>query len=823
MINRNLNNKYYNLINDFFKKNNWEPLPHQIDSWDSFFRGENGIIQLPTGCGKTYAAFMGPLLKLKEKDIPEGINILVITPLKALSRDLEKSLNKAAKFVDKRITIGIRNGDTSPYEKNKQILKPPNILITTPETLALLIANKNSKKLFNNLFSIIIDEWHELMGNKRGNQCELSLSAIRALKKDIQIWAMSATLGNIYEASRVIVGVKGKYPTIIKSELKKIIELKSIIPKEIGTLPWSGHLGLRSHKYLLEEIEKNKSTLFFTNTRSHSEKWFQCLKFYYPEMGNKIAIHHSSMDKEDRRNVEEGVKNGIIKWVICTSSLDLGVDFQPVEQIVQIGSPKNLARLIQRAGRSSHKPGGKSKLIFMPTNSLELIELSAMRRIIYTDIVEEINLPELSFDVLLQHLISLACGWGFDPKVEKETIKNCWSFRNMKDEEWDWCLNFLENGGECLKAYPKYKKIQKKDQGDNRFKYFVSNNNIKRIHKFNIGTITSDKYIIVKFIKGKTIGNLEENFASRLKSGDAFFFAGRILEYVKLKDMILYVKRSNKKSSIIPSWVGGQIAISNLLSKNIRKEISICNIPESSSKFLNREITSLKPLLDLQRRISNIPKENDLLVELYEGKDFKSLFVFTLEGKFVNEGIAFLLAYRLTKVNKNTFSITSNDFGFSLTTSNKYDFYKIEEQLKDLLSINQLEKDLQSAINFSELTKKRFKKIAQISGLVNNHSPSNLKSPNQLQISSNLLFDVFTKYESNHLLIKQAFQEVNRDDLESLRIKECLKRISNCRLIFNTIEKPTPFSFPLLVERLRNTLSNESIEERVNKLIKSHE
>ena len=822
-MNKNLNNNSYLLIKEFFKRNNWEPLPHQIESWNSFFRGENGIIQIPTGCGKTYAAFMGPLIKLKEKDIPNGVNILIITPLKALSRDLEKSLFKATEFIDKRIQIGIRNGDTTSYEKKKQILNPPNILITTPESLALLIANKNSKKLFNNLFSIIIDEWHELMGNKRGNQCELSLSWIRALKKDIQVWAMSATIGNINEAGRIITGIKGENPTIIKSDLKKTLELKSIIPKDIGTLPWSGHLGLRSHKYLLEEIEKNKSTLFFTNTRSQSEKWFQCLKFYYPEMGNKIAIHHGSMDKDDRRNVEEGVKCGEIKWVICTSSLDLGVDFQPVEQIVQIGSPKNLARLIQRAGRSSHKPGGKSKLIFMPTNALELIELSAMRRIIYKNISEEINFPELSFDVLLQHLISLACNSGFDPIREKEIIKNCWSFRNMKDEEWNWCLNFLENGGECLKAYPKFQKIQKEYQDKNSFKYSISNKNIMRIHKFNIGTITSDKYIVVKFMKGKTIGNIEENFASRLKSGDAFFFAGRILEYIKLRDMTLYVKRSHKKSSIVPSWIGGQLAISNLLSKNIRKEISICERIKSTKHYLNEEIRALKPLLDLQKNLSNIPSENELLIEVYKAKDFKSLFVFTLEGQFVNEGIAFLLAFRLTKIKKTTFNISSNDFGFSLTTSCDFDFSTIEDKLIELLSVNSFEKDLNSAINISELTKKRFKNIAQISGLVNNHNPSKLKSPNQLQISSNLLFDVFKKYESNHLLIKQAIREVNRDDLESIRIEKCLKRISKCKIIFNKIKKPTPFSFPLLVERLKNTLSNESIESRVNKLIESYE
>ncbi len=814
-----------NYIWKFFKKNNWQPLDFQIEAWESYLRGESGIIQVPTGCGKTYAALMGPLLKLKEQNFSKGINILLVTPLKALSRDLKKSIFNAIQFFDANISVGIRNGDTSNYEKRKQIIKPPNILITTPESLTLLIANKEANKLFTNLFSIIIDEWHELMGCKRGNQCELALSWLRGNNKNIQIWAMSATIGNIEEAASSILGLEYKQPKIIKSNLVKDIEIKSVIPDNIGTFPWSGHLGIKSHKSLIKEIDKSKSTLIFTNTRNQSERWFQCLRYFNPEMEDNIALHHGSLDKEDRKLVEEGVKAGSIKWVVCTSSLDLGVDFQPVDQIVQIGSAKNIGRLIQRAGRSAHKPGGLSKILFMPTNALELLEISAMRRLINKGITEKIKIPELSYDVLLQHLVTLACGPGFDPNIEKERIKNCLSYRNLKDEDWNWCLDFLEYGGRCLKAYPKYKKIEKNYEFKNKknFKYIMKDKTLVRIHKFNIGTITSDKSVIVKYIKGKSLGSLEENFASKLKISDTFFFAGRMLEFIKIRDNILYVKKSSQKSSMIPAWIGGQMVISDLLSKNIRKEIGLTNELFSFKGIVNEELKSLLPILEKQKEISNIPRENQLLAEIYSYKGFKTLFVFPLEGKFVNEGIAFLWALRYSNLNKATFSITSNDFGFSITSTENYDFSLLINHLSYFMSSKNLAKDLESAINFSELTKVKFKNIAQISGLINNNNPSKLKTSNQLSISSNLLFEVFNKYENNHLLLKQSYEEVKKNELEIDRINSCLERMSKLDLILNDTEYPSPFAFPLLVERLNNTLSNETIEDRVNNLIKSYE
>ena len=810
-----------NNIKTFFYKKNWEPLPYQIQTWEAYLKGENGIIQVPTGCGKTYAALMGPLSKLKDPKKTDGLNILLITPLKALSRDLKNSIHLAAQHFSQDITIGIRNGDTSPYEKRKQILQPPNILITTPESLSLLLSSKQSNKLFSNLTSIIIDEWHELMGGKRGNQCELSLSWLRGNKKYLQVWAMSATIGNIEEAARAIIGVKGHNPRIIRTNIQKEIEIFSVLPDEKTTLPWSGHLGIRSYTSLLKMIDKSKSTLLFTNTRNQSERWYQCLKFCLPEMEDKIAIHHGSLDKEDRKFVEAGVKDGSIKWVVCTSSLDLGVDFQPVEQIVQIGSAKNLARLIQRAGRSAHRPGGNSKIIFMPTNSLELLEISAMRRIIKSGVSENIRIPELSYDVLLQHLVSLACGNGFDPKIEKERIKNCWSYRNISDKDWDWCIDFLENGGKCLNAYPRYKKIEKeKSNINNNFKYFVKDNSLIRLHKFNIGTITSDNFINVKYLRGKSLGNLEENFAAKLKPGDNFYFAGKMLQFLKIKDMNLYVKKSSKKSSLIPAWIGGQMAFSDLLSDNLRKEIDICNNLDNDYEYINEELNSLLPILNKQKEISNIPKREELLIEIYKTKGFSNLFVFTLDGKFVNEGIAFLWALRFARKKQSTFSITTNDFGFGLTTTEDYDFSIISKDSSYFFESKNLEEDLEKAINFSELTKRRFKNIAQISGLVNQNNINKSKTSNQLQISSSLFFDVFKRYEKDHLLIKQAYREVKEFQLENKRINKSLERLSNLKIILNKTKMPSPFAFPLLVERLKNTLSNEPIEKRVEKLVK---
>ncbi len=816
-------NEIKNIIK-FFNKNGWEPLPYQIESWEAYLNGENGIIQVPTGCGKTYAALMGPLSKLKDSTKPHGLSILLITPLKALSRDLKSAICLAAKFFNQEITVGIRNGDTSPYEKKRQILKPPNILITTPESLSLLLSNRYANKIFSDLFSIIIDEWHELMGSKRGNQCELSLSWLRGNKKDLQIWAMSATIGNIKEAARAIVGINGEIPKVISTNIKKEIEILSVLPEEETTFPWSGHLGIRSYSLLLKVLDKNKSTLLFTNTRNQSERWYQCLRFCLPEMEDKISLHHGSLDKDERKIVEDGVKNGSIKWVVCTSSLDLGIDFQPVDQIVQIGSAKNIARMIQRAGRSAHRPGGKSKIIFMPTNSLELLEISAMRRIIKSGISENIKLPELSFDVLLQHLVSLACGPGFNPIIEKERIKDCWSYRNINDKEWKWCIDFLEYGGKCLKAYPKYKKIERENlKGDEQnFKYFVKDKTLIRMHKFNIGTITSDKFINVKYLKGKSLGNLEENFASKLKSGATFYFAGKMLQFIKIRDMTLYVKNSSKKSSLIPAWVGGQMAFSDLLSDTLRSEIDICNNLENNDEYINNELNSLFPMLKRQQDLSDIPKRNQLLIEIYKTKEFASLFVFTLDGKFVNEGIAFLWALRFANKKQSTFSISSNDFGFSLTTSENYDFSIIKKEFSYFIESGNLEEDLENAINFSELTKRRFKNIAQISGLVNPNNPSKTKSSSQLQISSSLFYDVFSRYEEDHLLIKQAHKEVKEYQLENKRIKNSLERLSNLKIILNETKNPSPFAFPLLVERLKNTLSNESIEKRVEKLIKNY-
>jgi len=367
-------------IEEWFRHKGWRPLPFQRQCWKAYLRGQSGLIQVPTGAGKTYAAVMGPIASMLANPAP-GLRLLYLTPLRALSRDLGLAIREPIETMGWPLTLGIRNGDTASAERSRQLRQPPQILITTPESLSVLLANRAAQQLFAGLEAVVLDEWHELMGSKRGSQSELALSWLRGLRPGLRTWAISATIGNLEEAARAAVGVgASEEPLLVRARLRRATEIRSLLPETIDGFPWAGHLGLRMYEELVAALDPAVSTLLFTNTRNQAERWHQCLRYACPEMEDALALHHSSIDRGEREAIEAGVKNGLIRWVVCTSSLDLGVDFQPVERVVQIGSAKNLARLLQRAGRSAHSPGGTSQVLFMPTNALELLELSALRR-----------------------------------------------------------------------------------------------------------------------------------------------------------------------------------------------------------------------------------------------------------------------------------------------------------------------------------------------------------------------------------------------------------------------------------------------------------
>jgi len=819
-------------IEAWFSQQGWTPMAFQRQSWNAYLDGDSGLIQVPTGSGKTYAAVMGPIAELVAEGKPAGLRLLVITPLRALSRDLALAIEAPISAMGWTLRVAIRNGDTSSTERSKQLRTPPQILITTPESLSVLLSNPKAPALFAQLQAVVLDEWHELMGSKRGVQAELCLSWLRRLRPQLRTWAISATIGNLNEAAQAAVGVDAspslRQPRLITAPIQRTTAIRSLLPDSIDGFPWGGHLGLRMYEELVAGLDPGMSTLLFTNTRNQAERWHQCLRFACPEMEGALALHHSAIDRAEREAIEAQVKSGALRWVVCTSSLDLGVDFQPVERVVQIGSAKNLARLLQRAGRSAHCPGGTSQVLFMPTNALELLEVSAMRRGLSNGLVEHRRPPQLPIDVLLQHLVTLACGAGFVPGEQLESVRRCWSFRDLTDSQWQWCLDVLEHGGQCLAAYPRYRKLVRCNLNDDSavadgepFRYRVVDKSIARLHRFNIGTITADRSVTVRFVRGSVIGHVEEAFISRLKPGDVFFFAGRQLEFVRLREMTAQVKASNRKSSTVPAWAGGQMALSDLLSEHLRLEIDRCARALASEAELDTpELQALEPLLQRQHDLSCLPRRDELLVEHCRSREGSHLFVYPFEGRFVHEGIGFLWAWRLARHRASTITVSVNDYGFELLAPKGYPFDELLElHGNELLDLENLEADLEQALNFSELCRRRFRGIAQVSGLITQAMPGQNKTGGQLQISAALLFDVFQKHEPDHLLLEQARREVLEEQLEQPRLRSALTRMASSSWQQQRIPRPGPLAFPLLVERLNNRLSNETLLERVQRLI----
>jgi ATP-dependent Lhr-like helicase len=819
-------------IEAWFSQQGWQPMGFQRESWNAYLDGDSGLIQVPTGSGKTYAAVMGPIAELLAEGKPAGLRLLVITPLRALSRDLALAIEAPISAMGWPLRVGIRNGDTSSTERTKQLRTPPQILITTPESLSVLLSNPKAPELFGQLQAVVLDEWHELMGSKRGVQAELCLSWLRRLRPQLRTWAISATIGNLNEAAQAAVGVDRSpspgQPRLITAPIQRATAIRSLLPDTIDGFPWGGHLGLRMYEELVAGLDPGISTLLFTNTRNQAERWHQCLRFACPEMEGALALHHSAIDRAEREAIEAQVKSGALRWVVCTSSLDLGVDFQPVERVVQIGSAKNLARLLQRAGRSAHCPGGTSQVLFMPTNALELLEVSAMRRGLDNGLVEHRRPPQLPLDVLLQHLVTLACGPGFVPADELESVRRCWSFRDLSDSQWQWCLEFLEHGGRSLGAYPRYRKLVRCGLNDDDpvadgepFRYRVLDKAIARTHRFNIGTITADRSVTVRFVRGAVLGHVEESFIGKLKAGDVFFFAGRQLEFVRLREMTAQVKASSKKSSTVPAWAGGQMALSDLLSEHLRLEIDRCAQALSGEAELDTpELEALRPLLERQRDLSRLPRRDELLVEHCRSREGSHLFVYPFEGRFVHEGIGFLWAWRLARHQASTITVSVNDYGFELLAPKGYPFDELLELHGDeLLDLEHLEADLEQALNFSELCRRRFRAIAQVSGLITQAMPGQNKTGGQLQISAALLFDVFQKHEPDHLLLEQARREVLEEQLEQPRLRAALARMASSAWQLQRIARPGPLAFPLLVERLNSRFSNETLLERVQRLI----
>jgi ATP-dependent Lhr-like helicase len=820
----------YELIVQWLNSKGYKPFAYQEEAWEYISDDKSGLINAPTGTGKTFSVFLGAVINYinrypdnytsKRKN---GLLLIWVTPLRALAKDIGRAMQEVLSELNIPWNVGIRNGDTSISERQKQKRQIPEVLIITPESLHLLIGQKEYPSFFENLRLIAIDEWHELLSGKRGVQIELALSRIAGLRGKnnlipLSFWGISATIGNLEEAMEVLMcpleltGFKKDQAKIIRANLNKKIEIQSIIPDEIEKYPWAGHLGIKLAEKVLPIIESSRTTLIFINTRGMSEMWYQKLLSIAPDLSGAIALHHGSIETELRNWVEESLHEGILKAVVCTASLDLGVDFRPVETVIQVGSPKGVARFLQRAGRSGHSPDAISKIYFLPTHSLELIEAAALKSAIKEEFIESRTPMILCYDVLIQYLCTLAVSDGFVPSVIWNEVKVTNCYAELTEEEWNEILYFITGGGNALQQYDEYKKVEVENGI-----YKIKSRRIAMRHRLHIGTIVSDAMLKVKFLTGGYIGIIEEWFISRLEPGDAFTLAGRQLELVMIKDMTVLVRKSNVKKSAVPSWMGGRLPLSASLGKVLRQAFGEASaMVKDKSSAPNIEMQVLKPLFELQAKLSQLPDKNELLIEQIETADGFHLFVYPFEGRLVHEAMAALLAYRISKITPITFSFAMNDYGFELLSDQPVPID--DSNVYELFSPDNLIDDIQRSVNATEMAKRKFRDIAVIGGLIFQGYPGEHKKTRHLQASAGLLFNVFSEYDPDNVLIRQAYREVFDQQMEEVRLRDMLQRIQQSRIILSYPKRLTPFCFPIKVDSMRENLTSEKLEDRVRRM-----
>jgi len=813
----------YNIISGWLSADGRRPFAFQEETWTNIIMGRSGLVNAPTGCGKTFSVFLGALIDFinhHPKDYKtksgNGLQLLWVSPLRALAKDIGRAMEEVISQLGMSWKVGIRNGDTDMSERQKQKRRMPEVLITTPESLHLLLAQKAYPEVFKPLRIIAVDEWHELLGSKRGVQVELAISRIIGLKEgNCSIIGISATIGNLEQARDVLLATlkttKADFFTV-RANIHKPIDVESILPEEIEKYPWAGHLGLRLIHRVTPILEHSRTTLIFINTRGMSERWYQSLLDVNPDLAGAIALHHGSVDMALRNWVEEALHEGKLKAVVSTASLDLGVDFRPVETVVQVGSPKGVARFLQRAGRSGHQPGEVSKIFFLPTHSLELMEAAALKSAMEMGLIESREPMLLCFDVLIQYLGTLAISEGFYPNTLFTELKSTYCYADMTEDEWNEILHFITAGGAALHQYDEFKKVEVLPDG--LFK--INSRRIAMRHRLHIGTIVSDAMLKVRFITGGYIGVIEEYFISRLSPGDVFTLAGRNLEFVMIKDMTALVRKSNAKKAIVPSWNGGRMPLSANLGMMLRKKLDEAAGMLHGDIPKDIELQVLQPLFELQSTLSYMPRENELLIEQIETKDGFHLFAYPFEGRLVHEAMAALLAYRISRETPISFSFAMNDYGFELLSDQPIPVD--DSNVYELFSPDDLTADIQRSVNSAEMARRKFRDIAVIGGLIFQGYPGEHKKTRHLQSSASLLFNVFTEYDPDNLLIRQAYNEVMDQQMEEVRLRNMLERIQKGRIVLRWPAKLTPFCFPLKVDSMREDLSSEKLEDRVRKM-----
>ena len=846
----------------------YTPLPFQREVWQALGEGRSGLLHAGTGAGKTYALWGGALAPLV---LGGGLQLLWITPMRALAQDTQKALARLASGAKPGLRIESRTGDTASSVKSRQDRSPPEVLITTPESLCVMLSRPEGVTQLARVRTVVADEWHELLGTKRGVQLQLALTA---LPGPLCVWGISATLADPAQALAVLTGSDGMAmspatapaspkaayreqtnadqpaatptaptvmsaphapefttiiahpptastlpqrmaPVCIQAPRDKPVRIDTLLPPDAGRFPWAGHLGLAMLPALAEALDAEPSSLVFTNTRAQAELWYQALLDARPDWAGLIALHHGSLERETREWVEGAIGSGQLKVVVATSSLDLGVDFSPVARVFQIGSPKGVARLLQRAGRAGHQPDGSPRVTLVPTHALEILESLAAQTAVARDLIEPREPPHAPMDVLVQHIATRVLGQPLDTEALWAEVRRAWSYRTLTRPAFDWALQFLSQGGASLQAYPEFQRLQQDEAG----RWHLPDRAQARRHRMAIGTIVSDASVQVAWVTGGRIGQVEESFIGRLKKGDTFFFAGRTLELVRVKDLTAQVRLAQRKAGAVPRWNGGKMPLSTELGRLVRELLPA--LPDLQGP----EAQALAPLVRAQGQRSRLPQPDELLVELLSSREGHHCFVYPFAGRTVHLGLATLLAHRLAQQQALSVSYAVNDYGLELLVPREVDAQALfaPERLQQALRPDGLRDDLDAALVTGALAQRRFREIARIAGLVQVGPPGAQKSVRQLAASASLFYGVFRQYDPDHALLHQAHDEVRALELHDHALAQTLDALQRTPWQVVPLTRPSPLGFPLMVERLREQLSSEKLADRVARMLREAE
>jgi len=803
-------------ITDWFARKGWAPRQHQLDVLASWDAGASALLIAPTGAGKTLAGFLPTLTDLIANPDHEGLHTLYISPLKALAVDVQRNLMSPILEMHLPITVETRTGDTPASRRARQRVKPPQILLTTPEQIALLLAHPEASRLFGSLRRIVLDELHALVTSKRGELLSLAIARIAKLAPTMRITALSATVARPDLLRDWIAQPSPDARADLLLARGGAAPVLSIL-KTDERLPWAGHSANYAHRDLYETILQHKTTLLFVNTRSQAEILFQGLWAINDDL-LPIALHHGSLSVEQRRKVESAMVAGNLKAVVCTSTLDLGIDWGDVDLVVQVGAPKGSSRMLQRIGRANHRLDEPSKAMLVPSNRFEVLECEAAVEAVAENHQDSEDPVSGGYDVLAQHILGMACAEPFHADDLFAEIQHAWPYRDLPREKFDRILDFVATGGYALRAYERYARL-KQTEGD---KWRITNPQVAQQYRLNVGTIIEEPMVKVRLVRargvkqgqttgpigrgGRVLGEMEEYFFGTLVLGDTFMFGGEIVAFEGMKDNEAYVSRASSPNPKIPSYMGGKFPLSTYLAERVR---NMLDSPEDWKKLPDQ----VSDWLRLQQFASVLPSRDSLLVETFPRGTQNYLVCYPFEGRLAHQTLGMLLTRRLERARARPLGFVASEYALAIWGLGDLSglIRTGRLSLDELFSEDMLGDDLEDWLDESALMKRTFRNCAIISGLIERRHPGKEKTGRQITMSSDLIYDVLYQHEPDHILIQATRRDAARGLLDIERLGQMLFRIRS-HIVHKPLDRISPLAVPVMLDIGKEPIFGEGRE-----------